>query len=162
MSDLTAARASHLFTYDEVTGELRRRIDWYGYKAGSLAGRKRERYMIVSADGSEYRAHRVMWLMKMGRWPREIDHINGDGFDNRWENLREVDRSGNLRNCARRSDNTSGVVGVSFVKRREKYRAYIKTKNGVKNLYWGDSFVDACRERQEAEIRYGYHENHGR
>ena len=41
-----------------------------------------------------------------------IDHINGDGLDNRRENLREATRAQNMRNLRLRSDNTSQYKGV--------------------------------------------------
>lgn len=29
------------------------------------------------------------------------------------------------------------------------------------SVYWGKSFDDAVRARREAEVKYGYHHNHG-
>jgi hypothetical protein len=44
-----------------------------------------------------------------------VDHINGDGLDNRRENLREATQAQNLQNLRLRSDNTSQYKGVSRV-----------------------------------------------
>jgi hypothetical protein len=46
-------------------------------------------------------------------WPR-VDHRNGDGLDNRRDNLRPATYPQNNRNARRRSDNTSGYKGVSW------------------------------------------------
>jgi len=44
-------------------------------------------------------------------WPF-VDHVNGDGLDNRRENLRAATHSENAMNRAMNSDNTSGYKGV--------------------------------------------------
>lgn len=44
------------------------------------------------------------------------DHINGNGLDNRRSNLREGKGNVNARNCKKRTDNKSGVTGVTFTK----------------------------------------------
>lgn len=60
-----------------------------------------------------------------------IDHINRNGLDNRRCNLRLVTHSGNRLNQKApsiRSDSTSGVTGVSFNKKSQKWMARIRYK----------------------------------
>ena len=55
-------------------------------------------------------------------WPL-ADHANGNGLDNRRENLRPATSSQNAMNRATPSDNTSGFKGIS--RSGLKWRAYV-------------------------------------
>lgn len=93
---------------------------------GDTAGYKMYRpngepsHFILSFKGSRFMVHRIVWLLSKGSISNHpelvIDHINRNPFDNRIENLREVDYQTNAFNCSIRNDNASGVRGVSFVK----------------------------------------------
>ncbi len=91
----------------------------------------------------------------------QIDHINGDGMDNRWINLRAVTHLENCKNVKLLSSNKSGCAGVSYQKDKDRWRAEIYDNN--KRIYLG-SFKDkqdAINARNIANIKYGYHKNHG-
>ena len=66
---------------------------------------------------------------------RNIDHIDGNGLNNRKANLRTATHSENQCNRPAPSNNTSGFKGVSFEARRNKWRAEI-TKSG-RNIHLG-------------------------
>lgn len=53
-----------------------------------------------------------------------VDHINRNGLDNRRKNLREADPTQSNWNQGLRTNNTSGVKGVSFHKSSGKWMAY--------------------------------------
>ena len=55
----------------------------------------------------------------------EIDHINGNGLDNRRKNLRYVTSSQNKMNTAIRCDNKSGYKGVYFNNYKKRWMAEI-------------------------------------
>lgn len=63
-----------------------------------------------------------------------IDHINGNGLDNRKSNLRLVTKSQNMMNRGKQSNNKSGYMGVSL-HRNNKWRAYIKLN--MKQIHLG-------------------------
>jgi hypothetical protein len=90
-------------------------------KAGSLAGSKTLKgYRQIRIGGKWYKCHRLVWLMETGNWPNgQIDHINRNGLDNRFGNLREVN---NYQNCTNRGRiSKSGVLGVYYDKKNKKW-----------------------------------------
>lgn len=110
-----------------------------------------------------YRAHRVIWAMETGAWPvDQIDHINHDKTDNRIKNLRVVTNQENTKNQAMNSNNTSGHNGVCWAKRNNKWQAMIGVDGIRKYLGLFDDISDAIAVRAAAEIKYGFHKNHGK
>lgn len=61
----------------------------------------------------------------------QIDHKNGDGLDNRKENLRICTQSQNRMNCRKGQNQSSKYKGVSWHKKNKRWRAYIQV-NGKK------------------------------
>jgi hypothetical protein len=64
----------------------------------------------------------------------QIDHIDGDGLNNRRYNLRVATCAQNNLNTRRRCNNKSGFKGVSWDRDRGKFRAYIKINNKQTHL----------------------------
>jgi hypothetical protein len=122
------------------------------------------RTQITTLDGrASYRLHRLAWLYVYGKDPVNcIDHINGNGLDNRIKNLRTVRHSENNKNSAQRKDNTSGYTGVSYRRDSKVWRAYIAVNGKIINLGTYRDIEGAVSARKKAEIKYKYHENHGR
>ena len=112
--------------------------------------------------GIDYSAHRVAWAIHYGEWPNVIDHINRVKSDNRILNLRSVTHSENLKNASMRKDNTSGHVGVYWREPGKNWLASIFDGSKVVHLGLFLKKDDAIRARKAAEVKYGFHENHGR
>lgn len=77
----------------------------------------------------------------------EVDHIDGDGLNNRESNLRICSRKENLRNVGLRSSNRSGFKGVHKRSDRNKWQAQIRDSDG-KNKHLG--YFDTPEEAHEA------------
>jgi len=68
--------------------------------------------------------HRIVMGLK-AKDGKKVDHINGDGLDNRKKNLRICTDSQNFANASISRRNTSGFKGVSFSKKDKKWQAKI-------------------------------------
>ena len=84
------------------------------------------------------------------------DHIKGSNtlYDNRKSNLRIVTKSQNVMNSIIRSDNTSGVRGVTYDKIHNRWVVRIQADNQKHFLGYFANFNDAVLIRKEAEEKY--------
>lgn len=100
------------FLFDEIDLPLIAQHTWHlgkrGYPATHLNGRTVVFHRLLFPDTDS-----------------EVDHINGDKLDNRRCNLRLCTHQQNAFNQKRRRTNTSGYIGVSPVKSKSSYEAYI-------------------------------------
>ena len=164
----TAERVRELLSYDPSTGEFWWKVKTSNrVKARSVAGYERtnqdgKKYWLIRVDGKLHYAHRLAWLVTHGEFPPEqIDHIDGNGLNNRLENLRAVSHAENGRNLRKKSNNTSGVSGVSWHKSRQKWAAQIQVNRKHIHLGLFANKDEAIAARRAAEAEYGFHENHG-
>ena len=164
MSSITQKKLKEYLLYDECSGVFTWKVRPNSRAApGSTAGFiDSGGYRRIGVLGEIHHAHRLAFLYKEGCLPKsQVDHINHDRADNRWSNLRHATPLDNNRNSSIDPRNTSGVTGVSWNKVMCKWEARIK-HNGVRlGLGCYDSIDDARKARKEAELKYGYHENHG-
>lgn len=169
------------FEYDHDTGDLiwktrpeehfqdqRSWRIWNTKYSGCIAGSVERRedttdYIQVSINNATTRAHRVCFALYQGYWTdNQIDHMDGDGLNNRPDNLREVTNLENGKNQKLRSNNTSGHMGISWHKTKGYWQAYIKVDGRHIHLGSSKDFDEVLALRRDAEVRYGFHENHGR
>jgi hypothetical protein len=86
-------------------------------------GKRKYRTMVI-----KYRsimAHRIAWFLYHNEWPtKEIDHIDGDGLNNKINNLRHVSKRENALN---KDVHRSGrLFGCCFNKESKKWQAAIR------------------------------------
>lgn len=127
------------------------------------AGWKSLKYLQVTIGGIHYYVHRVIWKLVVGELPvtMQVDHKDGDTTNNKWENLRLVDQSTNMKNQTIPSNNVSGVIGVSLHTFSGLWQAKISSR-GKKESTYHRSKEDAILWRKQKEIEYGFHARHGR
>lgn len=162
-SETSLQRAiGEVLSYCPDTGTLRWKVARGRCRAGEVAGYDSGRgYIGIRIFGKCYYAHRIAFLMMTGRFPKYVDHIDGDRANNRWANLREVSKSENGMNMGLPRTNKSGVIGVFWNTEKRKWTAQIKKDQVNHHLGHFDELGDAIDARREAESRLGFHENHG-
>jgi len=151
---LTYERLHKLLNYNPETGVFTRKVKRNRRaKIGDVLGSKNNLgYIHIRIDRKEYLAHRLAWFYVYGYFPENyLDHINRNRADNRILNLREVSNSCNQRNTENHKTNTSGVKGVSFIKRDQAWRAKIRVDNKHINLGSYKDFDNAVCARLAAE-----------
>lgn len=124
-------------------------------KAGYLESK--DGYWRIRIDNTDYRAHRLAWFYVYGYFPENvIDHKNRNKSDNMIENLRESSQSCNLLNKSMQSNNSSGVVGVYFNKKRNKWYSRIVISKKCIWLGCFECFKDAVMARYNGEKKYNF------
>lgn len=166
------AYLKEIFDFDEDKGVLFWRVRKKiaprsnGRYAGKIAGHKYtgangKSYVRVVIDYKNYLLHRVIWKYLYDSEPSQIDHIDGNGQNNRPGNLRASSEVSNQRNKRLSSANQSGCVGVNKRKGRNKWRADIKVNGKSISLGSFEAFDAAVSARKSAEQKYGFHKEHG-
>lgn len=109
---------------------------------------KNYRTLVTNTGGKMIK----FWWVIVGK---HCDHKNHNTFDNRKDNLRVCSQQLNTVNAGLRSDNTSGIIGISQNKPSGKWFGYLN-QNG-KRVFTSQLFTnkeDAIRERLLAELKY--------
>lgn len=158
-TQLTASKLHEILDYNELTGvftwkprgskefeSIGKCARWNGQYSGKQAGTLANGYISINIYYKIYRAHRLAWLYMYRVWPaKNLDHINGVCDDNRIDNLREATQAENRQNLrGAKSNNSTGLLGVSKSYKDGKFRASINHKH--LGLY------DTAEEAHEAYV----------
>jgi hypothetical protein len=115
--------------------------NWYAYR----------NVRLPSGRGTTQKMHRVILDPGHGR---QVDHVNGDGLDNRRANLRPATNAENTRCGRMRSSNTSGYRGVVWAKWAGRWRAQITVDGRLISLGYFADPVDAARAYDAAAVKH--------
>ena len=146
--ELSVERLKELFTYDD--GKLISNLKIKSRNVGDVVGSKGSKgYLCARVDGVNYLVHRIIYMMHKGSLPQFLDHIDGDIYNNRIENLRPATNTENQWNQKISARNKSGYKGVSWEKSRSKWRAGCKFQKKTYNLGYFDDPAQASIVVQE-------------
>lgn len=137
-----------LLRYEPETGKLFwRKAPRRGIAANTEAGKLSKGHLRITYKGVSYAAHRVAWVCVYGNLSEdvEVDHKNLVRSDNRMDNLRLANRTGNNANQAKRDGFTSKYKGVSWNKNAKKWCAQISIGNITRPLGRYGNELDAHR-----------------
>ena len=137
-------RKGEVFLFDRSDWDIVKKHTWYISKRG---------YVTTNIKRVPTPMHKILLGKIEGR---DTDHISRDKLDNRRSNLRICTHQENSFNQPLRSTNTTGYIGVSFVKAAKKFEAYVHF-NGRKH-YFGlyDHSRDAAVARDNgAKLLFG-------
>lgn len=148
--------------YDPETGVLRWKKVHGKSKVGQVAGSRAwstrgSYYWKISFKRQTVWAHRAAFAFIHGRWPHPCcDHVDGNGLNNRADNLRECSLSQNQHNKGASRTNSTGVKGVS---RGSKggYEAHVsafgrKHRKYFRRLEDAAAYVKQLREQLHGEF----------
>lgn len=111
-----------------------------GDEAGKFQYRSRggKSSIRVGLFGKLYQAHRIIYEILIGEIPENmvIDHLDGDPFNNKIDNLKLKTKQNNARNLKLNKMNVSGYAGIS-----KRY------SNKGKNLNYSASYIDENGKR---------------
>lgn len=114
---------------------------------------------MVKGERHHLIMHRIILARQLNRElkPEEfVDHIDGDGLNNRRSNLRLASTAENGRNRKINSNNTSGANGVSWDAHNHKWRALIYLNGKKIHIGLFDDLHEAVKARKVVELKlYG-------
>jgi len=130
-------------------------ISYKKYEEGKILkpGNHNHGYLFVGLyknnKEKKFRIHRLIALHFIDN-PNNyefVDHINGNRIDNRIDNLRWINHSGNSRN---RKNQGKNLKGVYFDKKLNKFKAQIQIDNKKKYLGLFETELEANKAYMKA------------
>jgi hypothetical protein len=131
-------------SYDPETGNFYRKNSKNEITPAGVTDRNGYLVLRFRKEGRRQKvyAHRAAFFLAHGRWPKQLDHANGDKTDNRLCNLRECTPAQNAVNRVA-DKNMHGYRGVYLNARDKRYEAYC-----------GDTYVGGGKTPEEAARAY--------
>ncbi len=162
MPDLNYLKS--ILDYNPDTGEFTWKVSLNRcIKIDSIAGylwvdtkKPDVKYYRIMINGKKYYSHRLAYYYITGIDPAEkqVDHINGNTLNNRFENLRIATQANNCKNRKENKNNTSGFKGVFLCKK--KWQARIQVNNKIINLgFYTNKFYAALVYARAAKKYFG-------
>lgn len=131
---------------DDEDYERVNQYKWYAYFASNTIYARRRPWNKIIKKYSVQSIHRFILNAPKGM---EVDHINGNGLDNRKANLRLCTRQQNCYNHRVRNTSKSGITGISWDTQTNKWRATITLNGKMINIGRFVEIEDAINARKK-------------
>ena len=143
-----------IFKCDRTTFNGKRIIKKAGDNVGTILSAGKKKYWQTTLNRHPLRVHRIIAKMFLVDYSENllINHIDGNGLNNKLSNLEVVDNKGNSNRMlchtteALFSNNTSGVNGITFLNIPNG------SKNKVNTYVEANCVVDGIKKRKK--MRY--------
>lgn len=143
----TQTELEALFNYDPEKGYL---LTQKNTRAGSL--HKASGNRVIYVKGKYYPEQNLVWCLLKGVYPSgAIGHKNQIRTDNRPDNLYMLNAT---QPRAIPRNNRSGVRGISWFSRTQKWRVTIHTQSKPLHIGYYSNLHDAVHAQQQAYIKY--------
>lgn len=145
-------RPLHHFNDDKVNKAESMQKTWNTKFSNKQCKTFKSGYIVFTISNNRYYAHRLAFLYMEGYIPEhEIDHIDRNRQNNKWNNLRHVTSRCNKQNKSPQSNNTSGVVGVNWSKHANMWNVRLCIDKKTKQIGYFKNFNDAVLARYNEE-----------
>ena len=123
------------FTYDKETGVFTRNFKRGSMRKGTVAGCVKRGYVVLNHRNKTYPAARLAYIYCHGDIPSGmiVDHIDGDGLNNRISNIRLATPALNMQNLKKDAFKCSSGLSGTY-KRGAKWSAQISYKGKTYHL----------------------------
>ncbi len=147
MNELKGFRYEQLianFTVDFETGVVR---NLRGIEVGWVVKKKHTSYRITRYKGVDLPIHQLVYFLyhKSLLTSLCIDHVDGNGLNNKIDNLRQVDKSLNALNKKETQSKINKYRGVYWSESRQKYFVQIQV-GGVKHTLGRFENIEYARQ----------------
>lgn len=157
---ITANDINKYFSYDKENGKLFWKDHWnestktrlIGKECGSIKlGPTGKKYLRVKISDGQYYVHQLVYFIETGLVDSKmhIDHIDGNGLNNKINNLRLVTHRKNQQNRHYHINKTK-LVGASFREHAGRWVGKIAFKGRTLHLGYHDTELQAHEAYKKA------------
>jgi hypothetical protein len=128
------------------------KFSWYAAKGNTTFYAIRAKWCKITNTRRDIRMHRVIIEVPDRYY---VDHINGNGLDNRKANLRPATPAQNNQNARHTKRNAySKYRGVTWEKSKQRWRAHLSYNKKTLHAGYFKDEIDAAKAYDEAAKKY--------